>query len=87
MCTLQEENSEPKMMFFQLPMNMPMKKRIAATAGQAPTNSSKQPSSSNTIDKPAVLEDLQAGIMGKMLVYGSGDVKLKLGDTLYDVSI
>lgn len=32
------------------------------------------------------LEDLPAGHMGKMLVYKSGAVKLKLGDILYDVS-
>ncbi|KAL8149296.1 hypothetical protein AgCh_006342 [Apium graveolens] len=32
------------------------------------------------------LEDLPAGYMGKMLVYKSGAVKLKLGDILYDVS-
>lgn len=32
------------------------------------------------------LEELPAGYMGKMLVYKSGAIKLKLGDTLYDVS-
>lgn len=32
------------------------------------------------------LEDLPAGYMGKMLVYKSGAIKLKLGDILYDVS-
>lgn len=36
--------------------------------------------------KGCSLEDLPAGYMGKMLVYKSGAVKLKLGDTLYDVS-
>lgn len=33
------------------------------------------------------LEDLPAGYMGKMLVYKSGAIKLKLGDILYDASI
>lgn len=32
------------------------------------------------------LENLPAGYMGKMLVYKSGAIKLKLGDILYDVS-
>lgn len=32
------------------------------------------------------LEELPKGYMGKMLVYKSGTVKLKLGDILYDVS-
>lgn len=85
---LMEENSEPRMMFFQLPKTMPMTKRTAATASQTPTSSSKPPSgSSNPTEKTAGLEDLQAGVMGKMLVYKSGAVKLKLGDTLFDVSV
>lgn len=33
------------------------------------------------------LDELPAGLMGKMLVYKSGAIKLKLGDTLYDVSV
>ncbi|KAK1399669.1 DNA-directed RNA polymerase III subunit rpc4-like [Heracleum sosnowskyi] len=36
--------------------------------------------------KTEQLEDLPAGYMGKMLVYKSGAIKLKLGDILYDVS-
>ncbi|KAK4431666.1 DNA-directed RNA polymerase III subunit RPC4 [Sesamum alatum] len=36
--------------------------------------------------KGCSLEELPEGCMGKMLVYKSGAVKLKLGDILYDVS-
>lgn len=36
--------------------------------------------------KGCSLEELPGGYMGKMLVYKSGAVKLKLGDILYDVS-
>lgn len=36
--------------------------------------------------KGTSLEELPEGYMGKMLVYKSGAVKLKLGDILYDVS-
>lgn len=32
------------------------------------------------------MEELPQGYMGKMLVYKSGKVKLKLGETLFDVS-
>nr|GMC65772.1 DNA-directed RNA polymerase III subunit RPC4-like isoform X2 [Ipomoea batatas] len=32
------------------------------------------------------MEELPGGYMGKMLVYKSGAVKLKLGNILYDVS-
>lgn len=32
------------------------------------------------------LDDLPAGFMGKMLVYKSGAIKMKLGDAIFDVS-
>ncbi|XP_021770331.1 uncharacterized protein LOC110734476 [Chenopodium quinoa] len=83
---LMEENSEPRMMFFQLPTTIPMTKQTSAT-GQDSTSSSKTPSGSNPIEKAAGLKDLQAGVMGKLLIYKSGAVKLKLGDTLYDASL
>ncbi|KAL2940852.1 DNA-directed RNA polymerase III subunit RPC4 [Bienertia sinuspersici] len=60
--------------------------RNAAATEQAPASSSKPASVPNPTEKVAGLNDLQAGVMGKMLVYKSGAVKLKLGDTLYDVS-
>ncbi|CAN4097239.1 unnamed protein product [Withania somnifera] len=40
----------------------------------------------NTTKKECSLQDLSAGNMGKMLVYKSGAIKLKLGDILYNVS-
>jgi hypothetical protein len=33
------------------------------------------------------LEDMPGGLMGKILVYASGKVKMKNGDALYNVSI
>jgi DNA-directed RNA polymerase III subunit RPC4 len=33
------------------------------------------------------LKDLPGGLMGKILVYASGKVKMKIGDALYNVSI
>ncbi|KAK6155887.1 hypothetical protein DH2020_010135 [Rehmannia glutinosa] len=44
------------------------------------------PSKTSESSKISGLEDLPKGYIGKMLVYKSGDVKLKLGDILYDVS-
>lgn len=38
------------------------------------------------IKKPCRLDELPSGFMGKMMVYKSGAIKLKLGDMLYDVS-
>jgi DNA-directed RNA polymerase III subunit RPC4 len=33
------------------------------------------------------IKDLPGGLMGKILIYKSGEVKMKIGDALFDVSI
>ncbi|KAK2645166.1 hypothetical protein Ddye_020361 [Dipteronia dyeriana] len=76
---LTEENLEPSMVFLQLPPSMPMIKRSAKADGQEAIAKSKRRGGARTIELPA-------GFMGKMLVYRSGVVKLKLGETLYDVN-
>lgn len=77
----QEENIEASMFFLQLPPTVPMIKRSAAVDDHEVKQSSRA-----SVEKTCKLEDLPAGQMGKMLVYRSGAVKLKLGETLYDVS-
>ncbi|KAJ0090902.1 hypothetical protein Patl1_13564 [Pistacia atlantica] len=83
---LMEENLEASMFFLQLPPTMPMKKRSTTGEGQEATGSSKPHGGKRTMEKTCSLDELPAGFMGKMLVYKSGAVKLKLGDTLYDVT-
>lgn len=61
-------------------------KRSASNDGQGVTESSTAPGATNTVPKSCVLNELPAGFVGKMLVYRSGAIKLKIGDTLYDVS-
>ncbi|KAK6944758.1 DNA-directed RNA polymerase III subunit RPC4 [Dillenia turbinata] len=78
------DNGEETMIFLQFPATMPLKKRLAAENGQVVANT--KPGSVSRAGKPCGLKDLPAGHMGKMLVYRSGAIKLKLGDTLYDVS-
>ncbi|PHT30874.1 hypothetical protein CQW23_27211 [Capsicum baccatum] len=78
---LMEENLEEKMFFVQLPPAMPMLKQSVKTEG-----SEMAPSSRPSKAKASSLNELPAGFMGKMLVYKSGAVKLKLGETLYNVS-
>ncbi|XP_015075051.1 uncharacterized protein LOC107018972 isoform X1 [Solanum pennellii] len=77
---LMEENLEEKMFLVQLP-TMPMLKQSIKTEGSEMANSSK-PSKA----KACSLNELPAGLMGKLLVYKSGAVKLKLGETLFNVS-
>lgn len=69
------------MLFVQLPANLPLTKRSASAKGKDGL------SGRGFSEKGCSLEELSGGgFMGKMLVYKSGAIKLKLGDTLYDVS-
>lgn len=96
-----DETSENRLLFFQLPSSLPAIKRSATAKGKEVKNSSgtlgqkgsmamnmgaKGSSATGTSQKGCSLEELPAGQLGKLLVYKSGAVKLKLGDTLYDVS-
>ena len=47
----------------------------------------KRSPTTGTSQQSCSFNDLSAGQMGKLLVYKSGAVKLKLGEFLYDVSI
>ncbi|KAL3521406.1 hypothetical protein ACH5RR_019555 [Cinchona calisaya] len=116
---LLEEGDGVKMLYLQLPANLPFGKRPAGTdskerassstpggtVASAMTKGKEIPGSfsmvsgsakgkemvnnsmvTNFSKKVCSLEELPPGYMGKMLVYKSGAVKLKLGDVLYDVS-
>ncbi|KAH6818357.1 hypothetical protein C2S51_001960 [Perilla frutescens var. frutescens] len=75
-----DEGEEKNMFFLQLPAMLP------ATAQSADPQVPESSNGSEKSQKLCKLESLQEGLIGKMLVYKSGAVKLKLGDTIYDVS-
>ncbi|XP_039156068.1 uncharacterized protein LOC120287358 [Eucalyptus grandis] len=64
-----------------------MAKRLTTAEGNETTERSTSSNVLGSLEKSCSLDELPAGLMGKMLVYRSGAVKLKLGDTLYDVSV
>lgn len=82
---IQDESENRKLFFFQLPKKLPLDKRPASTKGKEKAESSK-PLGRTDAPKDLDLSKLPGGYMGKMLVYKSGAVKFKLGDTLFDVS-
>ncbi|KAK9181547.1 hypothetical protein WN944_024684 [Citrus x changshan-huyou] len=82
---LLDESENRKLFFFQLPKKLPLDKRPASTKGKEKAESSKQLGRTDA-PKDLDLSKLPGGYMGKMLVYKSGAVKFKLGDTLFDVS-
>lgn len=61
--------------------------RQSATSGVKDAAGTSKPPAAPKVDRPCNLDGLPSGLMGKLLLYKSGAVKLKLGDTLYDVSI
>lgn len=83
---LMEENLEPNMIFLQLPPTLPLKKRSETVNEQQVTESSSMHKGALAKEKMSRLSELPGGFMGKLLVYRSGAVKLKLGDTLYNVT-
>lgn len=80
---LLEEDLEKKLLFFQMPATMPIPNQSAKLEGSGTASSSKP---LKNAPKACTLNEVPAGFMGKMLVYKSGAVKLKLGDHLYNVS-
>ena len=75
------------MFLLHLPPTLPMTRQSAAASVQDAPSISERPVGVQAAGKPCNLDELQSGLLGKLLVYKSGAVKLKLGDTLYDVSI
>lgn len=82
----QEENPETDIFFLQLPPMVPVTKQSSTVEGMGAANSSEQSKGSEPRQKTCSMNELPSGFMGKLLVYRSGAVKLKLGDIIYDVS-
>lgn len=75
----QDEKGEKSMLLFKLPA-LPLVRQSISVKGKEKVGSQEASS------KGCNLENLSGGYMGKMLVYKSGGVKLKLGENLFDVS-
>uniref|UniRef100_A0A2P2JCM0 DNA binding protein n=2 Tax=Rhizophora mucronata TaxID=61149 RepID=A0A2P2JCM0_RHIMU len=83
---LLDKGEKKKLFLFQLPAKLPLLKRSASAKGKERAESSTMSESNSASKMGSDLAELAEGYMGKMLVYRSGAVKLKLGSTLYDVS-
>ncbi|XP_027356124.1 uncharacterized protein LOC113865631 isoform X2 [Abrus precatorius] len=75
---------QPKMVLFQLPI-LPLAKQSVNNKGKEKVGTLTV-SGEATKSKASALEELPTGYMGKMQVYKSGAIKLKLGETIFDVS-
>jgi DNA-directed RNA polymerase III subunit RPC4 len=74
-----EKERKERMFLFQLPKTLPLPRRpsIVETKGKATSRELKEGSN---------LQQLPQGHLGKMLVYKSGKIKMKIGDIMFDVS-
>ncbi|WJX49619.1 hypothetical protein P8452_36030 [Trifolium repens] len=77
---LQDNSEQPKMIIFKLPAVLPRIEQPVSSKGKEKIGTSK------VSKKGTNLLELPSGCIGKMQVYKSGAVKLKIGETLYDVS-
>uniref|UniRef100_A0A1D1Y243 DNA-directed RNA polymerase III subunit RPC4 n=1 Tax=Anthurium amnicola TaxID=1678845 RepID=A0A1D1Y243_9ARAE len=82
---LEEDGGQPQMFFFQLPASLPVAKRSDAAA-DAEKGKEIDGGKGGDPEKRCSLEDLPAGLMGKIVVYRSGIIKMKLGDAFFDVT-
>ena len=82
---MQDENTESTKYFFQLPARLPLPKQSSTATGKEKVGNSRSSNSTSSSDLDD-LKKLSAGCMGKLLIYKSGAIKLRLGDILYDVS-
>ncbi|TVU29936.1 hypothetical protein EJB05_21532, partial [Eragrostis curvula] len=85
---------EPQLLFFQLPRSLPLRRQADSvaetdTATNVDVNANSEEGNKKRRHhaiRGCRLRELPGGLMGKMLVYKSGKVKMKLGDAHFDVS-
>lgn len=77
---LLEEDDKRRMFLFQLPKSLPLPRIPSAVAERNGKTISKE------VKERYNLKDLPGGYLGKMLVYKSGEIKMKLGDVMFDVN-
>ncbi|VAH67102.1 unnamed protein product [Triticum turgidum subsp. durum] len=76
----QEHEDKTRMFLFQLPKSLPLLRTPSTVVHRNGRAIVKE------VKEGYNLNDLPGGYMGKMLVYKSGKVKMKLGDAVFDVS-
>ncbi|XP_062228073.1 uncharacterized protein LOC133926251 isoform X2 [Phragmites australis] len=76
---LQEQDGKERMFLFQLPKSLPLPRKSSVVEKKGKVTSKEVKEGSN-------LQQLPQGYLGKMLVYKSGKIKMKLGDVMFDVN-
>ncbi|RLN25574.1 DNA-directed RNA polymerase III subunit RPC4-like isoform X1 [Panicum miliaceum] len=74
----QEQDSKERMFLFQLPKSLPLPRRSS--------NIVERKGKGKEVKEGSNLQQLPQGYLGKMLVFKSGKIKMKLGDVMFDVN-
>jgi DNA-directed RNA polymerase III subunit RPC4 len=74
------------LLFVQLPASLPLPVQPQSVAEPNKGSEEGRQGMRPPLHCGSKLKDLPGGYMGKILVYKSGKVKMKVGDTLFDVS-
>ncbi|XP_062207732.1 uncharacterized protein LOC133909351 isoform X2 [Phragmites australis] len=73
------QDSKERMFLFQLPKSLPLPRRSSVIERKGKITGKEVKEGSN-------LQQLPQGYLGKMLVYKSGKIKMKIGDVMFDVN-
>ncbi|RLN33307.1 uncharacterized protein C2845_PM03G09850 [Panicum miliaceum] len=76
----QEQDCKERMFLFQLPKSLPLLRRSSDIVERKGKTTGKE------VKEGSNLQQLPQGYLGKMLVYKSGKIKMKLGDVMFDVN-
>jgi DNA-directed RNA polymerase III subunit RPC4 len=89
--------NKPQLLFFQFPASLPFLQSESVAEADMDTSEDDEADDSKSkgnYKKRSLesicgsrLKDLPGGLMGKILVYKSGKVKMRLGDALFDVGV
>ncbi|XP_042451142.1 uncharacterized protein LOC122036036 isoform X1 [Zingiber officinale] len=77
---MQEKSAAKRMFLFQFPPTLPSVKKPAADGASRSTGKLEK-----QFTNGCKLEDLPEGLIGKIMVHRSGKMKMKLGDSFFDV--
>ncbi|KQK14119.1 uncharacterized protein LOC100824963 isoform X2 [Brachypodium distachyon] len=88
--------NKPQLLFFQFPASLPLQTQVESVGANMDTSEDAEAEvTKSTVNykktrlqstQGCKLKDLPDGLMGKVLVYKSGKVKMRLGGALFDVS-
>ncbi|KAM0902635.1 hypothetical protein ACQ4PT_019179 [Festuca glaucescens] len=90
---LMDRSDTLQLLFFQLPSSLPLPKQTQSV--EEPNTGSKENAECANVTREqrrpssfagSKIKDLPGGHMGKILIYKSGKVKMKIGDAMFDLS-